>query len=123
MDLDVTELLGDPTFVDPIQVIDRVSEINSLGENILRECRSNGFGSVQPAPNKVILRVPEALRVQDLKAFWIKGKISIVASEPGKYTAVLVSQNRRFNVQMIFDWSLAGAGWCEGVCIAERPAP
>lgn len=123
MDLDVTELLSDPTFVDPVMVIDRIPTVNMRGENILQECCSNAFGSVQPAPYKTVQRVPEALRILDLKAFWIKGKISIVASEPGKYTAVLVFQNRRFNVQMIFDWSNAGNGWCEGVCVAERPAP
>ena len=47
--ISVTELLEDPDFVDPIQVITRTTTVNGLGENILTETVLNTFGSVQPA--------------------------------------------------------------------------
>jgi hypothetical protein len=66
-------------------------------------------------------RLPEALRVANLRSFWVRGKI--VATEPGKYSDILVFEGQRFQVQTIFDWTNWGAGWCEGTCVAEVPAP
>lgn len=118
--INVTELLSDPDFVDNIQLIDRKPTINSLGENLLQEFLVDTVGSVQPASGRVINRLPEALRVANLSSFWFKGKI--VASEPGKYSSVLVFKGTRYNVQTVMDWSNWGEGWSEGTCVAEIPA-
>lgn len=120
-DLDVTELLSDPTFVDPIKVITRVPTVNSKGENTLFESSRDTIGSVQPASGKTLMRLPEAMRVANVSSFWVKGEI--VTSAEGKYPAQLAFRGRRFNVQLVFDWTNAGSGWSEGTCIAEVPAP
>jgi hypothetical protein len=119
--IDVTELLSDPDFVDPVTHISRTSLVNGFGEQILGESSVQTFGSVQPASGKVIQRLPEELRVANLSSFWLKGKILV--SEPGKYTDILVFNGRRYQVQMVFDWMNWGEGWCEGTCVAEVPAP
>lgn len=119
--IDVSELMLDPDFVGPISLISRVPSINSLGENTLSEAILESVGSVQPASGKAIQRLPEALRVANVSSFWFKGKI--ITSEPGKYSDVLVFAGQRFQVQMVLDWTNWGAGWCEGLCIAEVPAP
>jgi hypothetical protein len=118
--IDVTELLTDPDFVDKVQLISRTTEINTKGENILSESCSQTVGCVQPISGKTLLRLPENFRVDNMMSFWIKG--SIIAVRPGKYSSVIVFRGRRFNVQHVFDWTQAGAGWCEGACIAEVPA-
>ncbi len=121
MTLDTTELLTDPDFVDRLQLVTRTPAINSFGENILSELTQDSEGSVQPASGKVIQRLPEALRVMNLSSFWFKG--TIITSAPGKYSSLIVFKGMRYQVQHVFDWSNWGAGWCEGVCVAEVPAP
>lgn len=118
--VNVTEVLADPDFTDPIQLVTRTSKINSKGENIISENVVKTYGSVQPASGKVINRLPEALRVVNVSSFWVLGKI--IASEPGKYSSVLVFNGQRYQVQSVDDWSNWGAGWSEGTCVAEVPA-
>lgn len=119
-DIDVTELLGDPDLVDPVQLITRTPFITSFGENTLQEQTQNTVGSVQPATGRVISRLPEAMRVANISSFWIKG--TIIASAPGKYSSILVFRGKRYQVQTVFDWSNFGEGYCEGTCVAEVPA-
>lgn len=118
--VDVTELLGDPDFIDAIQLIDRRPVVNNLGENILTDCVVNTVGSVQPAGERTVQRLPEALRVANLSNFWFRG--TIVATAPGKYASVLVFKGVRYNVVQVFDWTNWGAGWCEGACVGVVPA-
>lgn len=118
--IDVTDLLSDPDFVDAICVIDRVPFINSFGENTLREASTTSVGSVQPASGRVIQRIPEAMRVANMSSFWFKGVIT--ASSPGKYSSILVFKGQRYQVQTVFDWSNFGQGYTEGTCVAEIPA-
>lgn len=119
-EIDVSELMSDPDFVDPIQVITRVPSINFLGENVLKESVLNTFGSVQPASGKTISRLPEALRVSNVSSFWFKGEI--IASAPGKYTSILVFRGKRYQVQIVFDWTNFGEGYSEGTCVYEAIA-
>lgn len=118
--IDVTELLTDPDFVGPLQLIDRRPRVNSRGENLLEEKTINSIGSVQPASGRALQRLPEALRLANVSSFWFKG--TIVASAPGKYSSILVFQGQRYQVQTVLDWTNWGAGWCEGTCVAEVPA-
>lgn len=115
--IDVTELLTDPDFVDPISIVSRVPFVNNLGENTISETTVLSVGSVQPASGSVLQRVPEALRVANLRTFWVKGNIEF--SEAGKYPVILVFKGKRFQVQLVFDWTNFGQGWCEGTCVAE----
>lgn len=118
--IDVTDLLTDPDFVDEVTLINRVPAINYLGENILQETSIKTVGSVQPASGRVIQRIPEALRVANLSSFWIKGEI--IANDTGKYTSVLCFKNKRYQVQTVFDWENYGRGYCEGLCVQELPS-
>lgn len=118
--IDVTEVLSDPDFIDPIALIDRKPSVNSFGENVLTESKLVTVGSVQPASGRAIQRLPEALRVANMSSFWFKG--TIVASAPNKYTSQLVFHGQRYNVVTVFDWTNWGSGWCEGLCVAEVPS-
>lgn len=115
--LDVTELMTDPDFVDEMIHLGRVSRINSYGENNISEFETRTVGSVQPTDGPALLRVPEAERVANLMTFWIQG--TIIASAPGKYTDILIFKGKRYQVKNVFDWSTWGAGWSEGLCVAE----
>lgn len=118
--VDVTGLLSDPDFVDPIQVITRVPGVNSLGENFLTEMIIDSIGAVEPANFKTIQKLPESMRVANISSFWFKG--AIIATAPGKYSSILVFKGVRYQVQTVADWSNFGEGYCEGTCIAEIPS-
>lgn len=119
--IDVSALLSDPDFTDSIQVLTRVPVVDSFGQNSITESTLNTIGSVQPASGKALLRIPEAAREANMSNFWFKG--TIVSFAPGLYTSILVFRGMRFQVKNIFDWSNWGAGWTEGLCVAEVPAP
>ncbi len=118
--IDVDEILADPDFVDEVCLIDRVPFVNSSGENTLKETALKTIGCVQPAQGKVLLRLPQDLRVANVSSFWLKAEI--IASAPGKYSSILVFKGKRYQVQTVFDWSNFGEGYTEGTCVAEIPA-
>lgn len=118
--IDVSDLLHDPDFVDNIQHVTRVPQINGKGENVLTECITNTVGCVQPASGKTLQRLPDALRNENVSSFWFQG--TIVATAPGKYVDILIFKGTRYQVRMVFDWTNFGAGWCEGACVAQVPA-
>jgi len=118
--LDISDLLSDPDFVDPVSIITRTSKPNSLGENVISETCTDSVGCVQPASGKTLQRLPEALRFANVSSFWLKSQIAV--QEIGKYPEIIVFRGRRYQIQMVFDWSNYGSGYCEGVCIAEKPS-
>ena len=118
--VDVSELLSDPDFVDTIQIITRYPIVNSMGENVIHESIETSIGSVQPADYKTVKKQPEAMQVESLYSFFFKGKI--VASAPGEYSSVLVFKNMRYQVRTVEDFSNWGAGYTNGVCVAQVPA-
>lgn len=118
--IDVSELLADPDFVDNLTLIHRAPLVDSFGQNQLTERSEPTVGSVQPASGKTIQRLPEALRVANVSSFWIKGKI--VSDGSCQYPDIIYFKGERFAVQVVFDWTNWGEGWCEGTCVREKPA-
>lgn len=117
--IDVSDILADPDFVGPLTHIKRKSTVNEFGQNTLCESGSPSHGCIQPATGKTLARLPEAFRVADVQSFWLKGVIT--ADSRNKYPDILVKNGNRYTVQIVFDWSDWGQGWCEGTCVRERP--
>lgn len=118
--IDVSEVLTDPDFVSRVTLIQRSASVNGYGKNEIKETGIATFGCVQPASGKTLQRLPEALRVVDVQSFWVKGKI--IADGACKYPDIIVSKGVRYTIQVVFDWSQWGQGWCEGTCVREKPA-
>jgi hypothetical protein len=119
--IDVSELMSDPDFVDQIQVITRTPYVDYLGQNKIQSMLSNTVGSVQPADVATIQKLPDAMRVENLYSFWVK--MELVTSDPGKYSSILVFRGRRYQVKTVANWSNFGEGFSEGVCVVEQHAP
>ena len=118
--IDVSDLLHDSDFVDPMTVITRVPFVNTKGENSLSESTLVSVGSVQPASGKTVSKLPEEFRVANVSSFWFQGQIT--ATSPGKYSSIIVFRGLRYQVQTVSDWSNFGLGYTEGTCVAEVPA-
>lgn len=119
--IDVSDLLLDPEFVDDVTLINRTTEVNEFGVNELEEEEFDTIGSVQPASYKQIQRLPEALRQADIRSFFVKLEIKTDGSTV--YPDLIEFQGRRYQVQSVAPWLNYGRGWCEGVCVEETPAP
>lgn len=117
--IDTSELLVDPDFVDPISVIVRTSTVNSRGENTMEEQWAHTFGSVQPISGKDLMRLPESLRMENVSSFWMKGCVPLTDNEA--YPSIFVFNGKRFAVRKLMSWNNWGAGFVEGICIAEKP--
>src|SRR5271166_3894824 len=113
--LDVTEMLLDPEFIDTLTLIHITTSVNEMGENVLVETPTSTFGSVQPASFKQIQRLPEAIREADVRSFYIKAQI--ITDGSGQYPDIIVFQGKRFEVQTAAPWLNYGSGWNEGVCV------
>jgi hypothetical protein len=119
-DIDVSDLLADPDFVDKLILIHRKPFVNDFGENELEETGTPSVGCVQPASGRTLQRLPEALRVINVSSFWLKGRIT--ADGKHKYPDIILFKGVRYAVQVVFDWSNWGVGYCEGTCVQERPS-
>jgi hypothetical protein len=119
--IDVSDLLVDPDFVDNLQVIRRTAAVNARGENVVSEPTTIAtVGSIQPASAKQLQRLPEALRIADVRSFFIN--LPIVQDGSSNYPDVIVYGGKRFQVQTAAPWANYGAGWNEGICVAQEPS-
>jgi len=117
--IDVSELMVDPDFVDPMVIIRRTPFVDNLGQNQLKEQGFNTYGSIQSISGKTLQRIPEALRVANGMSFFVKGQI--IADGTCRYPDILVFNGVRFAVQVVFDWCNWGEGYSEGTCVREKP--
>jgi len=118
--IDVSELMTDPDFVEPVTLITRLPKVDQYGQGYFESSALETVGSVQPASNRVVQKLPEAMRVANVQSFWIKAVI--VASAPGKYASTIVYRGQTYQVQTVADWSAFGEGYTEGTCVAQEPA-
>lgn len=118
--VDVTELLYDPDFVDPVSIVHRTPSVNSYGENSLSESTVSTIGSVQPTTGKDLERIPEAIRFKDIRTFWVHGEIK--SDGTATYPDLLVWKGQRYEVVSLKDWTNFGLGWTEGFCVREAVA-
>jgi hypothetical protein len=118
--IDVSDLLLDPDFINNLTLIHRTTAVNARGENQLTETSQETVGSVQPAPAKDIQRLPDALRMSDVRKFWIKAEI--LADGDSQYPDLIEFQGKRFQIINVEPWLNYGAGWNAGLCVWEKPA-
>jgi hypothetical protein len=117
--IDVNDIIADPDLVDPMILVHRQACVDTLGSNRIKETAFTTWGIIQPASGKALQRLPEALRLANVRSFWVKG--TIITDGNGQYPDILVYRGTRFQVQTVMDWSNYGEGWAEGTCIQEKP--
>lgn len=121
--IDVSELMTDPDFVDAVTVITRVQSVDSSGVASYSESSLTTIGSVQPASYRTVQKLPESLRMEDLSSFWIKGPAAILTTTAsGGYPSILVFRGLRYQVRNVANWGNFGQGYAEGICVAEPPS-
>lgn len=115
--IDVSDLLLDPDFIDNLTLIHRTASVSSSGHTVLVESSQVTVGSVQPANGQQIMRLPEALQSSDVRAFYIKAVIQSDGS--AQYPDVILFQGGRYLIKQVEQWLNFGAGWNMGICVRE----
>lgn len=118
--IDVSDMLLDPDFINSVSLIHRTASVDSFGKNQLVETTVNTFGSVQPAPVKDVQRLPDSLRLQDVRKFWIKAEI--LSDGSAQYPDLIAFKGNRYQVISTEPWLNYGNGFNTGLCVAEKPA-
>lgn len=119
--IDVSDLLADPDFVDSLQIERRTTTVNNYGETTLAVASTiTTVGSVQPASAKQVLKLPEALRTADVRAFYIRTEI--VQDASSSYPDVIIYGTNRYQIQSAAPWGNYGSGWYEGLCVRQTPS-
>lgn len=118
--INVSELLLDTDFINSLVLIHRTSTVNTYGENVISETEQSTVGSVQPISGKDLERVPESLRMHDVRSFWIKAEI-VSGEYGGAYPDIIVFNGKRFEIKQVESWANWGAGWYKGFCVVEQP--
>lgn len=118
--IDVSDIVNDADFTDPMTLIHRLATVNDKGENVLvNQAEICTFGVIQPASGKAIQRLPEAMRVANISTFWLKATIKPDGN--GLYSDIIVYKGQRYAVQTVLDYTNWGQGWTEGTCVMEKP--
>lgn len=117
-DLDVTELLSDPDFIDALGVIRR-SVAFSAGAAVVTDApEATIYGSVQPAGADDLELLPEGTRLHDSLVLYTLAAVAPQTDDgPGD---VLVWKGYRWVVRAVpEDWSHFGAGYRKALAVKE----
>jgi hypothetical protein len=115
--IDVSDLLLDPDFTQPIKVFTRTASVNQYGENSLIENSQYVTASVQAGNGETLSRLPQGARLQD----WITiySKFYFTAASTGRYADIVLWEGKRYNVQLLTDYSNWGDGYTMADCLLE----
>lgn len=118
--LDVSAILLDPDFLDEAILIKRKYEVNIFGETVLREFPHPIYASIQQADYKVLDRMPEGARFQDMIVVLYAGELAV--QREGGFGDVILWQGLRYQVHDVeADFTNYGRGYCEALCLIEKP--
>lgn len=111
--IDVSELMVDPDFINSFSIARRTATTNIYGENIIAETIINNItGSVQSAGKEAIKRLPEGVKISNVKTIYTKTMLIADTNNPG-YSDQIIWEGLRYNVISCLPWSNFGAGWYE----------
>lgn len=117
--IDVSELMGDPDFLDPgpITVLRRTAVVNNFGENVLSEAVTPIQAIVQTGAGDMLESLPDAAKLSEAIRVWTA--FTLEAQPAGGYSDVVTWRGQRWIVMARKDWSNWGLGHTQALCILE----
>lgn len=118
--IDVSELLSDPDFVDPVTLIRRMADVNNKGRSVLTEAEPVQVSMVVQGPQaEDFKRFPELVEMHGVRAVWFAGKFNM--GEEGTYTDVIrwpAVTGPRYQIHKIDEeYSNFGAGFVKAFMV------
>jgi hypothetical protein len=116
--IDLSELMTDPDFVDAIRIVRRAPTVNSYGENTLTSSNIDTYASVQSPNGETLNRLPDGAVLSDYKVFYCK--TPLYADRVNGYADIIEFAGLRYQVINSIPWSNWGAGWYRADCVMEK---
>lgn len=115
--IDVSDLLLDPDFAQQLTVYTRSATVNQYGENELTETTKIITASVQAGDGEMLNRLPHGAQLRD----WITvySKYHFTTDGSGRYADIVLWEGKRYNVQLLTDYSNWGDGYTMADCLLE----
>lgn len=115
--LDVSEVLSDPIFYEPVSLIRRSSSVNGYGENVLAEKTVVISAVVQPASNQDLKLLPEA--AQSSGAIVVYSRVKQESESNLGYSDVILWGSLRYQVLSVENYSNWGTGYTKAIATQE----
>lgn len=116
--IDVSDLMVDPDFVNKFEIVRRLAAINDFGEAVFTESSFPIIGSVQAGDGATLKRLPEGAQLEDTKTIYSKTQLR--ANVPGGYSDIVIWKCKRYQVLTVMPWENWGAGWYRCDCVMEK---
>jgi hypothetical protein len=114
-EIDVTELLADPEFIDTFAVIRSSETINAHGRAVQTpRTYRDLFGVVQPASGRQLAQVPEGARSSENIEIWTDFHLQEATDSTA--ADIVLWNHKHYMVMHVDDWSNWGAGFVHVVC-------
>ncbi len=116
--IDVSALIIDPDFAEPITRIQRLISINEYGESVLAETSGTIYAVVQNDGQELLDKLPEGARLSDALTVYYRGELT--PERAGGYGDIVVWGGKRYVVREVTENYLNwGAGFTKAICILE----
>lgn len=118
-ELDVSELMTDPDFVDVLVVYRRLARTNIHGRIDKEEIKivPNPIGSIQPGANPDMIRGTDVSMADDLITIFTNFRLQGITTRT--IPDIVVYNGARYVVKLVNDWSAWGAGWVMAIASSE----
>jgi hypothetical protein len=113
-EIDVSDLLLDPDFVETIQLLRRAEVIGANGRMTTTNTSHNIIASVQPQTDQPMIRGPDQQNLPQLIAVITKFRLRGIS--PGFQPDLVLWNDTTFVVNKVYNWSHYGAGFVKGEC-------
>lgn len=113
-DIDVSELLLDPDFVETIQLTRRAEVIGNNGRMTTSNTVHNIIASVQPQSDQPMIRGPDQQNLPQLIAVITKFRVRPIS--PGYQPDLVLWNGTIFVVNKVYNWSHYGQGYVKAEC-------
>lgn len=107
--LDVSFVLDDPLFSEPLVCLRTDQAVNSFGEAEQSETQTRFFGVVTVAAGERVDRTGDAERSGE--GLTVHTRFRLVGVHAGGQPDIVVRDGLRYEVQAVHDWSRYGAGF------------
>lgn len=114
MEIDVSDLLDDPDFINSFVVTRRRQTVDGHGRTQTSGVTTAAYGSVQPIRPRTMEVMPDYVNVSGAIEIFTRYRLE-GPSEGGSPDEVMW-KNRRYRVAEVEDWGHAGSGFIHAVC-------
>lgn len=117
--IDVSEVLTDPDFMEPVTRVRRAMTVDEYGDGTLTEVSDTISACVQPGQADALERGMDMSTPKDWRVLWtIQELVEELPAVEG-YADVIIWQGKRYQVKACEHFNNWGAGYYKALCLLD----